>query len=76
MKKIHGLRRTGVLLFALGIGVLIGRNEMSLSSPIVYLAFILWLLIYDFAAEKQYQGRVKRAEKRREEQVRTNDCNV
>lgn len=72
MKKIHGLRRTGVLLFALGVGVLLGRKEPSISIVALCLAAIFWLLVYDFAAEKQYR---KNEQKKRFEEQERNELN-
>lgn len=61
MKKIWSLRRQGVLLMTLGLGVVIGRTNNPYTIPVLIFLYIAWLLFYDFAME----GRVN-------EQKRTN----
>ncbi|EGO2751815.1 hypothetical protein SAV58_001749 [Enterococcus faecalis] len=55
MKKIWSLRRQGVLLMTLGLGVVIGRTNNPYTVPVLIFLYIAWLLFYDFAME----GRVK-----------------
>lgn len=51
LKKIYKIRRTGVLILSLGLGMLLGQMEPSWKIIGFSLTIILWLLFYDFAVE-------------------------
>ncbi|WP_086349909.1 hypothetical protein [Candidatus Enterococcus clewellii] len=66
MQKIHSLRRQGLLLMALGLGIVIGRTGINESLVVLIVLMIVWLFSYDFAVENQF-GRRKRNERKANE---------
>ncbi|MHC5215426.1 hypothetical protein ACYSNR_02090 [Enterococcus sp. LJL128] len=60
MKKIHSLRRQGLLIVSLGIGILIGKLGMNVSVIFFLLLIVIWLFSYDIAVENQFGRRNKR----------------
>lgn len=55
MKKIHELRRAGVLLLTLGLGMMIGRLDNTWVLIGFITAFFMWVLIYDLVVEDQFK---------------------
>lgn len=53
MKKVWSLRRQGILLMTLGLGVFIGKANNPYTIPVLIFLYIAWLLFYDFAMEGQ-----------------------
>lgn len=55
MRKIHELRRAGVLLLTLGLGAMIGRIDSTWVVIGFITAFFMWVLLYDLVIEDQFK---------------------
>lgn len=54
MKKVWKLRRAGVLVLAVGLGVLLGQLGTNIVVAGFIVVSIMWLLVYDFATEERF----------------------
>lgn len=64
MSKIWKLRRQGVLIMTLGLGMILGNQQPTLSLALIFVLYIVWLLVYDYAMTKiSLQNNVQETEK-------------